>query len=207
MFGVNDGFFIQADTNSPRRILHPAKILSVQDELFTFEIEEDCNSLEKDQEFFIYYEIEKQFSKQAARIKNVFADPEKLGYAFVTVGEPASAESRQQFRVSTILSDLTASFGKETDCKVLDVSAKGFSVVGKKRHDIGATLDADMRHEGQRYWGKVCIQGAREYNKDSVRYGLHCVDEPRSKANLIKGLWKMTMTFQRQQLRRLSGKS
>lgn len=205
MVGISEGFYVQGSTPSSTRVLHPATMLGTQDEGYWAELEEKDLSLEKGREVFVYYEIERRFLKQTARIEAVTDEQHKLTIYFVTVGEPVSAENRQQFRVSTVMSDLTSTLGEET-CKLLDVSGVGFSVVSKKRHEIGATLSVEMHHEGQCFSGTVCVQSARSLDKERIRYGLHCVDETHSGCNLAKGLWQITMAVQRQQLRRLAGK-
>ena len=142
--------------------------------------------------------------KQAAKIEVGYSDEEDTTVEFVTVGEPVSAESRQQFRVSTVMTDLTATLGSETDCKLLNISAVGLAVFATAHHDIGSTVNASVCHEGKTFSGSVCVQSIRCMDKDQIRHGMHCVDGKGSNGSLESGLRKMTVAVQRQQLRRLA---
>lgn len=205
MLGVGDGFYIQTSRGADSRILHPAKLLSGEGGNYSAVIEEPDLTLEEDQDVLVFYEIAKKFVKQAAKINAVSqSEGENPTIGFRPVGEPVSAESRQHYRVSTAAIDLTAGFGEEKGCKLLDVSSIGFSVMSTKKHHVGATLDAELSYDGERYSGRVCIQSVRNMDSTRMRYGLHCVDEKGSGGNLEKGLSQMTMAIQRKQLRRLA---
>ena len=204
MPGIGDGLFIETRTQSTARILHPAKIVGAKDDGYTVEIEEADVSLAKGAEFQIYFEVHGKFVKQAATIEAVYDDEPDVTIEFITVGEPMSAESRQHFRVSTVTSNLTATFGAQTGCKLLNVSSTGLSVLSTARHEIGSTVDTSVCHEGKTHSGRVSVQGIRSMAKGQIRYGLHCVDGTGSDVNLAEGLRQMTMAIQRKQLRRLS---
>ena len=201
MLGIGDGFFIETLTQSTARILHPAKILGTTDVGYVAEIEEASVSLNERAEFFIYFEVKTKFVKQAATIEAVYYDGSSPNIEFVTVGEPMSAESRQHFRVSTVTSELTCSLGGKSGCKLVNVSAIGFSALTTTRHDIGSTVDASVSYEGKAFAGRVCVQSIRSMGGSQIRYGLHCVD---GTGELEGGLRQMTMAIQRKQLRRLS---
>lgn len=205
MLSVGTGFYVRVGNDGNRRVLHPATVVSLSEDVYSAEIERERLAMEEGHTFLVYYEIKGKFVKQAARIEFVDGDDEIFTIGFATVGEPASAESRMQFRVSTVMSDLSCSIGDEAECKVLDISAMGISAVGEKEYAIGAILDIEVCHERQRYAGKVSVQGTRSQDKGLIRYGLLCVDEKGSKSNLTDGLRQLTMTFQRLQLRRLAG--
>ncbi len=204
MLGIGDGFFIETSTQSTSRILHPAKVLGTKDDGYTAEIEEANVSLAEGAEFLIYFEVKGKFVKQSAKIEALYDDEPNSTIEFITAGEPVSAESRQHFRVSTVMLDLTAALGEQPNCKLLNVSAIGFSVLATAHYGRGATVDASVCHEGKTYSGRVCIQGSRPMHNDQIRYGLHCIDENGTDGNLRDGLRQMTMAIQRKQLRRLS---
>ncbi len=204
MLGIDDGFFLQIPERSKPRILHSAKMVGANDNVYTAEIEDGSVSLAEGQEIFIYYEVRQKFVRHAARISAVFDDEPMLSANFTTVGEPVPAESRQHYRVSTATSKLTVALGNKGDFKLLDVSATGFSILADKPYDIGTTLDTEVRYDGQCYSGKACVQSVRDLSRGRVRHGLHCVDENRSGAGLAKGLQYVTMAIQRKQLRRLA---
>ncbi len=204
MLGIGDGFFIETSTQSTARILHPARILGTKDGGFTAEIEEANVSLAEGAEFLVYFEVKGEFVKQAAKIEAVYDEEPNPTIEFITVGDPVSAESRQHFRVSTVMLELTATLGEHADCKLLNVSAVGFSVLTTAQYDIGSTISASVCQEGETHSGTVCVQSIRLMDKGQIRYGLHCVDSNGSGGTLEIGLRQMTATVQRQQLRRLS---
>ena len=68
MVGIGSGFFLQHPGNSKRRILHPAKLVGVQGDVYTAELEESELFLESGQEILVYYERSREFMQQAARI-------------------------------------------------------------------------------------------------------------------------------------------
>ena len=92
-------------------------------------------------EVLIYSHIEGKFMKQAARIDAVLASV-KRDIRFELTGEPVSAESRDCYRVSTVLTDLTAKLGTEEGCPLLDVSATGFGVAATGRYHIREVVTA-----------------------------------------------------------------
>lgn len=155
--------------------------------------------------------------QQAARIVSLIERDPEAGdactaddacgpiFEFELTGEPASAESRQHYRVSTVMSDLTAKLGSEDACQLLDVSARGFSVVASEKYSVGAVVDATLRFEGRALPGQVCIQSVRELNKGKIRYGLHPVGDPDVGGDVFKLLHRICMTVQREQLQRLAG--
>ena len=201
MFDIGDGFFLETPTKSKTRILHPAKILGTKEGGYTAEIEEADVPLDERAEFLIYFEVKTKFVKQAATVEAVCADEPNSIIEFVTVGEPAAAESREYFRVSTITLDRTATLGEQTDCKLLNVSATGFSVLSTSRFDIGSMVNASISDEGKSYSGRVCVQSIRLMDKDQIRYGLYCVDGKGSNDDLATGLPEMAIAIQRDQLR------
>ena len=204
MLGIRNGCFIETVTPSSARILHPAKILGTKDGGYTAEIEEANVSFDVGAEFQVYFELKKKFVKQAAKVTAVHDNELNPTIEFVTGGEPVSAESRQHFRVSTVTSDMTATLGSETDCKLLNVSTVGLAVLATAHHDIGSTVTASVYLEGEAYSGRVCVQSIRSMDKGQIRYGLHCVDGNGSNGTLATGLRQLTMAMQRQQLRRLA---
>ncbi|MCH7808162.1 MAG: hypothetical protein IIB60_02955 [Planctomycetes bacterium] len=204
MVGIGSGFFVQHPGNSKRRILHPAKLVGVQGDVYTAELEESELFLESGQEILVYYERSREFMQQAARIDVVDETDPNFIIRLTTTGEPVSAESRQHYRVSTIMLGLSAQFGPESSCAVLDVSATGFSVIAAKHYGIGTLVNTSIEHEGQTCIGNVSVQSVRPLEKGWIRYGLHCADAKKSDDNLAEGLQQLSIQVQREQLRRLA---
>ena len=218
MVPVGHGVFVQFPDEFDRRVLHPATVVGSSDELFTAQLEKEAPPFEPDESIILYYQ-KKEFMQQAARVvsvterepetEDVCAAGDECGpvFQFELTGEPASAESRQHYRVSTVMSDLTARLGCEDSCQLLDVSGRGFSVVASQKHSVGEVVEATLRFEGRALPVQVCIQSVRELSKGRIRYGLHPVGNPEVGGDIFKMLHHMGMALQRQQLQRLAGVS
>ena len=205
MLSMGGAFFLQIPDESKRRILHPAKVVGLADGKYTAELEEQDLGIVDGQDLFIFYEMPRDFLQQSARIVGILGDEPKLAIEFETNGEPVSAESRQYYRVSAVTAGLSAEFGDEDKCPLLDVSCTGFSLVSNREHAIGNVVEAVFSYEGQEYQGKVAVQSIRELSKGRIRYGVHCVESKAAVGNMPRGLQKITLALQSEQLRRLAG--
>ncbi len=205
MVGIGSGFFVQIPNDSGHRVLHPAKVCSQVDDVFTAELEEAVIEFEEGQGFLVYFEKNRDFLQQPASVKSLDETDPKTVFSFVTQGEAVSAESRQCYRVSTVMADMKATLGHEDACPLLDVSATGFSAIAAAPYRIGDLVDAVLELEGTTYSGKVAVQSVRELTKGRIRYGTHCADDGKLGGTLKGGLNKISMFVQRQQLQRLSG--
>lgn len=217
MVGFGYNFYLQLPGKSKQRILHLAKVIGMKESVYTAEVKELDLAVESGQDVLVYYEKNREFMQQSARIEAVEevetveaveeideTEPQLI-ISFITTGNPVSAESRQCYRVSTVMMDLTAGLGPELGCSILDVSITGFSVIATENYSVGEIVDASIEHDGQTYTGKICVQSVRELGKERIRYGLHCADEKKSPGNLAKGLQQMSISVQREQLRRRAG--
>lgn len=203
MLKTESNVFFKIPDESEEIALHRAKIMTVKENIYTAELEEEGLELENEMELFIYFEMDRQFRRQAARIGSVIGTNPKTLVEFETTGDPLSAENRQTLRISTVGADLTATFGPEKNCQVVDISPTGFALYSTKNHEIGSQVDAILHFEGEGFQGTVSIMAAIQ-RKGEIRYGLHCVDGPKSGSSLKNGLGKITMAVQRQQLARVS---
>jgi len=202
MLTTETGLFLRIPDESDERVLHPAKIVDVQDGIYTAQLEEADLPLTAGQTVLVYYEIEQKFMQQAARIDAVMqAEPEAI-VGFETIGEPMSAEERQWYRVSTIMADLSAKIDSEESCPVQDVSTVGFAVLARERYLVGTVVTASVHHAGKHYTGSATVQSVREMGDGSIRYGLACAGDKQGGAELSSCLHTITMAIQRQQLRR-----
>jgi hypothetical protein len=209
-----------------RRMLYPSKVVEVTENTFTVELEENIFSfdaegegqaLETDQEILIYFNRQRNFLKQAARIDELLkpVDDEfeneddqckdhqcKVLVRLEATGEPVSAESRQCYRVSTVVAELSASFGECDDCELVDVSSTGFAVISREEYPVGKVVTASPRYEDLRPTGPVCIQSVQALNDGRFRYGVHCVEK-----SFQEEVQQLGMELQRLQLRRLAGRT
>ncbi|MFG0329667.1 MAG: PilZ domain-containing protein [Phycisphaerales bacterium] len=223
MFANGDGIFFQFPGESTtQRILHAATVTGQADGSFNAVFQDDTAQVEPDTELLVYFERNNEFMKQSARINATFSgENDETGdpvcatgengpaagqsFSFTTVGSPVSAESRQCFRVSTVVASITVNLKDEFNCPLVDVSATGFSVITDEKFNIGDILPVHLVYDGREFRGSASIQSIRDIGRGKIRYGLHCVDNRSQSADLPKGLQFVSMSVQRQHLRRLRG--
>jgi hypothetical protein len=117
------------------------------------------------------------------------------------LGDAIFAESRQQYRVSTLSSNIVATLNCESGCGVQDVSATGFAVLATGMHAVGTNLPASIKFEGESYSGLVLMQSHRQPRPGEVRYGLRAVSGPEAD-DLAACLHSINLSVQRAQLKR-----
>jgi hypothetical protein len=203
MLKTESHIFFQISDDTEKRVLHRAKIIMVEGNFYTAELEGEGPALEDEMDFFIYFEMDRKFMRQAARIGSVIGTEKRTVVEFETIGDPRLAENRQALRISTVGANLSATFGSEKNCEVVDVSPTGFAVYATKSHKIGGQVEAILNFQGETYKGAVNIKSAIE-RKGRIRYGVQCIDDPKSGNSLKNGLGRITMAIQRQQLARVS---
>lgn len=203
MLKTESNIFFKIPDESTEIALHRATIMTVDENRYTAELEEENLTIEKETELFIYFDLERKFMRQAARISSVTSNESQTHVEFETIGEPISAENRQTLRISTVGADLTATFGTEKNCQVVDISPTGFAVYAKKPYEIGSPIDTTLHFEGEEFRGTVIIMAAIP-RKGGIRYGLFHGDDTKSGSSFKNGLGKITMAIQRQQLARVS---
>ncbi len=205
MFRIGDEFFVHFAKESRKRVLHAAKIVGMEDGSFTAEFEESDLAAQTDQNLVLFYDVKRKFVQQPALVLSVEESEPKLVITMKTTGEMASAEGREYYRVSTVLSDLTIDIEGEGACDLMDVSATGLAIASNDTHGIGQLLSLSLDLEGCMHKGRACVQSIQELHDGRTRYGLLCIAEETSKESLRQGLCKLSMMVQRQQLQRLSG--
>lgn len=222
MLATGMKFFVQITLPSGKLTLYPATVLDVRDGAYTAVSTEAVFGLEAGGECVIYYELDREFMKHAARPSAFMScDPEDelttrdlidlpvsdnlCVFGFQTVGDPVSAENRQCNRVSTVTADIRSTLGDEKDCTVLDVSTSGFSVYASQLHEVGAVLEATLKFEDKSFSGKVCVQNVFEHHSGKFRYGMYGINDASGTCELEKGRQHINMEIQRKQLRRMTG--
>ena len=207
MVGIGSGFHLRLPGKSKLRVLHPATVVLVKpmENSYSADVEQVDLPVDSGQDIILYFESNSRFMQQPARIDCLDKAESKLIFSFTTTGEPASAESRQHYRVSTVfVSGLTAEIASKRVSLVVDLGATGFGVITKEHYCIGNRVDASIEYEGQKYTANVCIQSIKELDEGRIRYGLLCASAETSQGNLKQGLQNMSVKIQREQLRRLS---
>ena len=215
MVGIGTGCFLQLPGDSRNRVLHPALVVGLANEVYTVESEDNGLLVEPEMDVLLYFDKNRAFMQQSARIEavdTVDVDAEgsdeggpQLQISFRTTGTPVSAESRQHYRVSTVIIGYQADLNVEKACQVLDLSRTGLSVVSQEGYTIGNVVEVSIVEDGRTYTGNVCVQSVRDLGRERTRYGLHCVSGKATPGSLAEGLQRANMRIQREQLRRLAG--
>ncbi|MHC4428160.1 MAG: PilZ domain-containing protein [Planctomycetota bacterium] len=204
MLASDTKVFLNIPRGSRMHLLHPALIKDAGKRGYTAELDEADVLLGPGQELFVYYYLRHKFVKQAARVDAVMQNEPTLVVGFQTTGEPMPAETRESFRVSTVMADLTATVGAEDECRLLDVSNTGFAVEATQRYELGQVVSVTLRYQGRQFSGKARVQSIRELDLGKVRYGLHAVEDRASGGDVRKGQQHISAAVEREQLRRLS---
>ncbi len=197
-------FYLQIPDESEEHFLYPATIQERNENSYTAALQTDDPALEAGQEVLIYYEIERELVKQGAQIEWVSKTDSTSAFRFELTGDPVSAERRQCYRVSTMMAEVSATFGTEENCPVVDVSATGFAVVASRRYRTATVVDATVHYAGIASSGKGRIESVRELPSGLIRFGVHCISDKETGGTLQAGLQKICASVQRPHLRRLN---
>ncbi len=210
MLSIDTNVFIQIPKPGSQRILHPGRVVAVQEQTFTVEVEAEDVLLEAGQGILVFYEVRGEFNQQPARIEAIMQsesdDQDKTIIGFETVGQPVCAETRECYRVSTVTTDLKVKIGTDGGSyPLLDVSVTGLSFLSPDPFNVGQIVPVELAYGGEQFEGEACVQSTRAVRGDRARYGLRPVVEKNTSSNLTRGLQKISMAVQREHLRRLAG--
>ncbi len=216
--------FVTYGRDADKRILHPAKVLSVTGATCALQMLSNGLPIAAGTKVIVFFDANRQFRKQTAEVVAV-SDPRfgiaqgdlanlninasnfaGLVFGCNLLGQPVSAEDRQSFRVCTVVSDIVGDLGFETKCPLLDISSTGFAMIVRSKYKVSDVVAAVLRHEGIEYKGRAVVQSIKELPGGRYRYGLHCMDDRGSGGTLQKGCQRISMACQRAQLRRLAGR-
>lgn len=184
---------VQRPEEKAERRLHPAKHVGPEGRLQRIELQAPL-AIQADQQLFLYYEELRKFVQQPVRVDQV--DDSGLTLWVEPLAEAILAESRQSYRCPTLVEDIGATLGEESDCEVLDVSETGFAVHARTRHELGSRLPAQVHFEGHEAEGHVVVQSSRPKGS-RWRYGLRVVG-----GELQQLMPRIALDVQRRQLRR-----
>ena len=155
----------------------------------------------EDQGLMLYFNGPDGFMQQPAKVVEPVGEDGEIGV--VTTGDAVSGESRQFFRVSTVLSSYEAIVEGAPGCKIVDVSSMGLAVIVEGERGVGDALSVSFPLGVRTFSGECVVQSVRETGA-GWRLGLLCVNGAGS-GDLDVGLHALTMQAQRDQLKRLSG--
>lgn len=206
MLAVDAEVFLKLTDESAEQSLRPGRIVRNVDGHFTTELEESDFVAEVGDEAKVYYALKRAFVQQTILIETVTIT-KNAWVDFQLLGEPVSAESRQCYRVSMLVSNLSVKVGPEKCCRLLDISTSGFSVTAAADYREGQVVEATLRYEDREFSGRARIQRVRPWPLGRKRYGLHHLTKREGGGELHKGMKHICMAVQRRQLRRLAGVS
>ena len=198
---VNNKILIQRP-DSESRVLLEGRVKLVGDDCIACEFNLQGAAVVEEQELLVYFEERRKFMQQSVRVTAVRPEEEFTVVAFEFLGEPVSAENRECFRVSAVMSDLSAMVGETTGCPVLDVSATGFAVSTTTVYEIGDVVSVVLDFAGEQLAGTASVESISRLEKGQIRYGMNCKPEGDSLQEFVNGV---CLTIQREQLRRLAG--
>jgi hypothetical protein len=196
--------FVQTSMASKQRRLHPAKAIEINENEVTIVSSDPDFRVETDQTIRVFHQA-RDFMQQTANVISMTEEDGVKTVAIVLTSKPASAESREFHRVSTVFAELTASVGEEDACPLVDVSTMGFALISKEAFQIGDILSTELRFEHEVYPGKTCVQSVRDLGAGRIRYGLLPLADDVGGTQMFAGMQRMTIALERRQLRRLSG--
>lgn len=215
--------FVNFPEESPKpRVLHAAKVVQNNSNGLVIRCDEPGLPVEPERAFRLYYELKMKFVQHTARIEAVLGEgempagepetpaPTAAGPTGATIivkmlGEPVSAESRECYRVSTLMAGLKADVGDARGCVLADVSVSGFSVIAEASLEPGSVQRITLHHEGKTFVGEAAVQSVKDLGKGKMRFGFVCADASASRTPLKQGLQQISVAVQRQQLKRLAG--
>ncbi len=204
MVGIGEVLYVCLPSQLQHRILHPVSLRELKGQLVTAMAEDPKLQIEEKKGLLLFYNPHRDFMQRPTRVETLERTEETLKFEARLVGDPISAESRECYRVSTAARSMTASFGKEPACPVLDVSQTGFSVIAAGECEIGELFCASLNYEGKEFKGDVSVQSVRKIDDSRVRYGLQACDQGNPNKATTSVLEWMTNRLQREQLRRMS---
>jgi len=222
MFATGAEVFVTCGRDADKRILHSAKVLSVTGATCTLQLLDSVLPISAKTNVIIFFDFNRRFHKQTAEVVAVGDPRADLGqkdprdpsaaasrrggvvFGCNLLGQPISADSRESFRVCTVVSDIVGDLGIERKCALMDVSSTGFAIVARSKYKMSDVVAAALRHEGIEYKGRAVVQSIKELPGGRYRYGLHCMDDRGSGGTLQKGCQQISMACQRAQLRRLA---
>ncbi len=200
MLSPAKNLFVSIPAESEEQVLHPGTVISVQDKIYTAELEEGNLLTKAGQEVLIYYEVERTFMQELAWIENVIQDAPKPAISFGTSGKPICAESRACYRVPLAMKNLRANVGLEEGCKLLEVSQAGFAIIASHSLPKGKLIEATLCYGHGEFSGRARVQSVKELGHGRRRYGFSCVDRKMAHGSLLRGLHVISMAVQRDHL-------
>jgi hypothetical protein len=196
--------FLRFDSPSRGRLLRPGIVQEIREGGLTLAFDARHHAVEIGEEKLVYYNRARDFVRQPVLIEAQTSDGPPFVLSVKSIGDAVSAGSREEDRVSTIGTGLTATLEDDDACLIQDVSLSGLAVISNRKYPIGRCLEIAIRYGDEEYVGQMEVQCARRLDSGETRYGLLGVFDTAEGRGLQSGLTRMTLEIQRQHLKRIS---
>jgi hypothetical protein len=197
--------YLGLDDASGVRVLHAGIIAAIAQDRWTIEFKDSKLPIKTGDGWLIYYHESQDFAQRRVQIEEKSKEGPPLRVVMKVIGDAVSVDVRQEYRVSAINAELTATLGTEEDCAVQDISMSGLGLVSGRKYSIGQTLDVTLHFEDEDFSGRVVVQCSRPFDGNRTRYGLRGVFDAKGGDPLQTGLMRMVTGVHRQHLRHISG--
>lgn len=205
MIKVGSDILFQEPMCETRRLRRSA-VVAASDDSFSIQFVADPFEFELEQEVLFYFNGKREFLQQVGQIIEILPGDEEsdeaITFSITPVGDAISAESRQNYRVSTIAADLEANVGSEQSVPVQDLSATGFAVVAAQDYALGQTVEVQIRHDEESCSGVAVVQSVREFGPGRIRYGMRALEGDPQTGAFLATLQRISLSVQREQLQR-----
>ncbi len=200
--------FLRFDSPSRGRLLQAGVVREIRDGGWTLAFEARHHAVETGEEKLVYYNRARDFVQQPVLVEAQSSSGPPFVLSVKSIGDAVSAGTREEDRVSTRGTGLTATLEDEDSCLIQDVSLSGLAVISNRKYHIGRCLEIAIRYGDEEYVGQVELQCAHPLGGGETRYGLLGVfDTDDGRRSLENGLTRMTLEIQQQHLKRISGSS
>lgn len=208
MIKTGSDILFQEPTCEIRR-LRRSVVVDASSEEFSIQFVAEPFAFEADQEVLMYFNGKSEFMQQVARVREIVepeaGSGEPITFTLEPVGDPISAENRQNYRVSTISADLEARVGEEENLDVQDLSSTGFAVLASADYDLGQTVEVSIAHGEEQCHGIASVQSVRNFGLGRIRYGMRAIEEDPHTGEFLQVLQRISLAVQREQLQRSGG--
>ncbi|MFV1978360.1 MAG: hypothetical protein ACC649_03310 [Myxococcota bacterium] len=177
----------------------------VRDSGWTLSFENRHHAVETGEEKVVYYYRGRKFVQQLVLVEAQSGDGPPFVLTLKPFGDAIAVETRQEDRISTIGTGLTATLEDEPDCLIHDVSLSGLAMIATRKYPVGRCLEIAIRYGDEEYVGQAEIRCVNALDGGKTRYGLLGVFDTAEGRDLQNGLTRMTLDIQQQRLKSITG--
>ena len=199
--------FLRFDSPSRGRLLQLGIVREVQDGGLTLAFDSRHDAVETGEEKLVYYDQATGFVQQPVLVEAQSSDGPPFVLTLKSIGDAVSVETREEDRVSTSGTGLTATLEGEEGCLIQDLSLSGLAVISTWKYHVGQCLEIAIRYGDEEYVGQVEIRCVNALEGGETRYGLLGIFDTAEGRDLRNGLTRMTLEIHQQHLKRVLGLS